>query len=186
MVSINEWLPNPKGADAQGEWLEIFNNGSTSVNLSGWYVTTKSSKAKHTLSGTIGTGEYRVFPRTATKISFRNQDESVSLYSKDGKLVDSSGFLSQAPEGKSFNRAESGNFFFGDSTPGVANTTHLGASLIHNLYPAGEPLRPSFGTFGFLEVLLGSAVALTACVLYILKKNEVTSELFFKRDKTVW
>jgi len=39
-ICVNEVLPNPIGNDTQdwpnGEWIEIYNNGSTPVNLSGW------------------------------------------------------------------------------------------------------------------------------------------------------
>ena len=38
MVSISEWLPNPKGKDADGEWFELVNTGDTDINLSGWRI----------------------------------------------------------------------------------------------------------------------------------------------------
>ena len=38
MVFINEWLPNPNGADAKGEFIELWNSGNAPINLSGWSV----------------------------------------------------------------------------------------------------------------------------------------------------
>lgn len=39
-ICINEIYPNPIGDDAKdwpdGEWIELYNNGSTAINLSGW------------------------------------------------------------------------------------------------------------------------------------------------------
>eukprot|EP01052_Picozoa_sp_SAG31_P031453 SAG31_NODE_3334_length_4394_cov_2.169034_1_plen_69_part_00 len=36
-VLLNEVLVNPDG-EGEGEWVELFNNGTTAVNLSGWIV----------------------------------------------------------------------------------------------------------------------------------------------------
>ncbi len=38
-VRINEVMYNPTGSEVEGEWLELFNNGSEAVNVTGWVVT---------------------------------------------------------------------------------------------------------------------------------------------------
>ena len=36
MLYINEWLPNPVGNDATGEFIELYNSGTTGVSLNGY------------------------------------------------------------------------------------------------------------------------------------------------------
>jgi len=40
---INELMPNPKGKDEEFEWIELKNTGDSPIDLSGWYLTKKSS-----------------------------------------------------------------------------------------------------------------------------------------------
>ncbi len=37
-IKINEFLPNPSGTDADHEWLELYNAGTSSVDLSAWTI----------------------------------------------------------------------------------------------------------------------------------------------------
>ena len=47
-ICLNEALPNPNGADNAawpgGEWIEIYNNGTNSVDVKDWYVENKVQK----------------------------------------------------------------------------------------------------------------------------------------------
>src|SRR3989338_6477825 len=45
MVQISEWLPNPAGADAEGEWIELWNSGQESVPLQGWRLTDAAGRS---------------------------------------------------------------------------------------------------------------------------------------------
>jgi hypothetical protein len=36
VVKINEFLPNPEGDDATFEWVELFNNSSSDIDMEGW------------------------------------------------------------------------------------------------------------------------------------------------------
>jgi hypothetical protein len=38
-VVINEIMYDPSGSDSGKEWIEIYNNGSTAVNITGWMIT---------------------------------------------------------------------------------------------------------------------------------------------------
>ena len=40
-VFINEFLPDTD--PATGEWIELYNNGSSSVNLAGWNISDESN-----------------------------------------------------------------------------------------------------------------------------------------------
>src|ERR1700691_587167 len=104
MIFINEWLPNPTGADAKGEFIELFNNGSSSVNLNGWALTTSGKKIFSLNGYTIAANGYLLLNRTATKLTLKNADESLSLYNAAGQLVDHSNSEGTAQEGKSLSR----------------------------------------------------------------------------------
>ncbi len=78
MIYINEWLPNPAGADAQSEFVEIFNSGDEPVSLNGWVLKT-SGGGKLKLKGMIGGGQYLVLNRSETKLVLKNSGESLFL-----------------------------------------------------------------------------------------------------------
>ena len=37
-VVLNELVPDPVGIDTDNEWVEIYNTGSTAVNVTGWAI----------------------------------------------------------------------------------------------------------------------------------------------------
>ncbi len=191
MIFINEWLPNPVGNDATGEWVELFNNGNVPASLGGWTIKTTGT-SKYNLKGAIGAGEYLVLKRTDTKLVLKNTDEKLFLYDATGKLVDESGFLGSAPEGKSFSRigynpeSLAQQFAWSDPTPGAANKILLNTSILHNTYPVGTSLNKNLGTVEFWSTMLGAAVVLTAIIMFLLKRNENLSKLFFARDEEPW
>lgn len=84
-VVINEFLPNPVGGDNgnRSEWIELYNNGATAVDLSGYKVQGKSSGTP-TISelpaGTvIGPGEYLILAghkHSFTRGKYQRIDES--------------------------------------------------------------------------------------------------------------
>lgn len=51
-------------ASANDEWIEIHNEGSSSVDLSGWTLSSSDGTPSISLSGTIGAGEYKLLERT--------------------------------------------------------------------------------------------------------------------------
>ena len=191
MIFINEWLPNPTGSDAKGEFIELFNNGNAPVELGGWSLGTDNKK-RFKLSGQIGANEYVVFPRSETKLSLKNIDGKLFLYDSAGRQTDQSAFDGSAPEGESFNRISYNiygdssvdnaiqRFVWGKPTPGTKNSavTETGVSEIH--YPAGTPLniyRPSLLSLLGLTLLAG--VIFAAISWYAIKRDENISQLFF-------
>lgn len=58
-IVINEYLPNPKGTNnapmPDGEWVELYNRGTTTKDLTGWYLTDadNSHKLYLTLANTV-------------------------------------------------------------------------------------------------------------------------------------
>ncbi|MBI4087674.1 MAG: lamin tail domain-containing protein [Candidatus Liptonbacteria bacterium] len=195
MVVINEWLPNPTGADAAGspakilpgktsagEWIELWNSETSGVDVSGWQVKT-GGDSKVILSGQIGPGEYLVLQRTKTKFVLKNSDESVSLYDAGGTLIDQSSFLGSAPEGRSFSRLTNGQgFAWSDPTPGAQNKISLDTGMVKNAHPTGEPLNQPPGFHGIVFLALGTGIVLAAIALFLIKRNEELHNLFFGRN----
>ena len=190
MIYINEFLPNPAGSDADGEWVELFNGGLAPVNLTGWILTTKDGK-KFVLGGkTIGAGEYTLLPRTGTKLTLHNTDGALALYDASGKLADKVFFIGTAPEGKSFSRTGQtsdvkGQFFsWVDPTPGAKNVFPELALVAQN-FPIGQPLNPPLGMPQLFGIAFGAAAVLAMLVLIVFKKNENLSKLFFKGNPKI-
>lgn len=96
---IKEFLPNPVGSDKDGEYIKIFNDGSSPVNLSGWQIKDASEKA-FKLSGNLNAGQELILFSSQTKIILNNDGERILLYDATGKLVHELDYSGQAKEGQ--------------------------------------------------------------------------------------
>ena len=143
-VLINEFMPNPIGLDdgaaggaLDGEWAEIFNPSSSTVDLAGYvlYDSINTHALPITVSNTNTGGT--TIPSLGYLVVYREGDsdfalnnnggDTVRLFSDTigagGVLVDSHLYASDAPEDKSFARVPDGasNWVDPDATPGKAN-----------------------------------------------------------------
>lgn len=191
MIFINEWLPNPVGADAAGEFVELYNSGSGAVRLDGWVLATDAAgKKKFSLAGrSIAAHGYLVFKKSATKLALRNADGGLWLYGPGSVLADYGSFLGTATEGKSFSRVDyatgpAQHFEFADPTPGRANKVASVAVAVR-AYPVGVPLDRRLEISGFFGIMMGVAVLLVGLIIYVIKTNEDLSELFFRRHEEI-
>jgi hypothetical protein len=197
MVFINEWLPNPNGADAKGEFIELWNSGDVPINLSGWALSADGKK-KFKLPGFIRANGYLVLPRSETKLSLKNTDGKLFLYDAAGKLADQSAFAGSAPEGESFDRISykmynSANvygtiqqFVWGKPTPGTKNAAVAEIGVSDVAYPTGISLNvPCLNRLSVFGFTLVAGVIFAAVLWYALKKDENVSQLFFGRDKAI-
>lgn len=195
MVIISEWLPNPVGKDAEGEWVELFNNGSHSVGLAGWRV--EAGKSKFYLNGEIASGEYLLLKRQNTKLSLVNEDGKISLFDSSGKLVDSGSFFGLAAEGKSYSRVESGNYFppkedpptaeennflLSDPTPATKNV-FSNFLMESSPYIIGKPLNAQIDLWRGGALSLVVALIIAGLLVFLVQRNEDLQELFFGRDE---
>jgi len=187
MIFLNEWLPNPTGADAAGEFIELYNSGGATVNLNGWALATEKGK-KFSLTGrSIPAHGYLVLKRSSTKLSLRNTDGGLSLYDARGIRTDYGNFDGSAPEGKSFSRVDHGtgpaeHFTFVYPTPGAQNKT-VNVAVAFRTYPAGIPLGARFTSGEFSAIMMGTAILLAGLILYVAKSHEDLSNLFFRRNE---
>jgi len=188
MVFINEWLPNPAGADTKGEFVELFNNGKSPVSLNGWKLVTKNGKQFLLSDYRIAGGGYLTLSRAATKLTLTNNDETLSLYGANGRLIDQSGFSGAAPSGQSFNRINYGmdasqHFSFGNPTPGAANEVALQIHITTANYPLNIPInQTSISGVRLIPLIIGVAVLMAGLIVYTIKQNEDLSQLFFQRN----
>ena len=78
-VVINEVAWAGTNASVYDEWIELYNPGSTPIDLTGWQLT-DSGDISHTLNGTIVAGGYYLLERAEDAVSDISADE---LYSGD-------------------------------------------------------------------------------------------------------
>lgn len=147
-VSITEIMYDHSGADTDLEWVEFYNSGSDSVNLSGWKF---NDGANHTLneppanggmgSLEIGPSEYVVFAANAnvflgeypsyngnlidTVMSLTNTSDTVSLVDGNSTTITSYTYDSTtggAGDGSSLSKIN-GTWTSGDPSPGESNSS---------------------------------------------------------------
>ncbi|MEN8253351.1 MAG: lamin tail domain-containing protein [Patescibacteria group bacterium] len=151
-IVINEFLPDPVGTEGaampDGEWVELYNNSDTAIDLSGWVL--YDSNDSHALPintsnsdnnlDTSDAGE-TIVPAFGYLTVYRNGDSDFSLnqdvagdsvrlydaYISTGILIDSHDYTGPVPEGKSIAREYEGVGMFIDPepTPGRKNAVNI-------------------------------------------------------------
>lgn len=124
-IVINEFLPNPKGSDADGEFVELKNTGSEEVSLAGWRLDDEeggSSPYKIPAGVSLVGGDYYVFWRADTKLAFNNDGDEVRLFDLAGNIKSSFVYEESVAEAVSYNRMDSGEYMLSTTvTPGGDN-----------------------------------------------------------------
>ena len=103
-MQIKEFLPNPSGKDADGEYIALYNNGKNPVPLAGWKLTVSGGKSYVIPGGQIVSGGTVSFSYVVTKLALKNNGETVSLFDPSGKLVDALSYAGVAVEGRTIAR----------------------------------------------------------------------------------
>ncbi|TSC95447.1 MAG: Nucleic acid binding OB-fold tRNA/helicase-type [Parcubacteria group bacterium Athens1014_10] len=88
-IEINEFLPNPVGAEEE-EWIEIYNANDDEINLLNWVLDDQeggSHPYKISQNLIIAPQEYLIFKRKETKIALNNDVDQVRLFNAQGELV---------------------------------------------------------------------------------------------------
>ncbi len=145
MVLISEFLPNPAGKDADGEWIELFNAGAEPADLNGWFLKDASGKSFSLSGHRIAPADYLVLDSKTTKIGLNNGGETLLLY-QGSDLKDKAEFGGTAGEGMSVSRKIGENGLGGEAvfssspTPGRKNI--FDATPVEDLLPAAMPEIP--------------------------------------------
>jgi uncharacterized protein (TIGR03437 family) len=126
------------GATLRNDFVELFNRGAVSVNITGWSVQYASSSGsawdRTILSGTIAAGQYYLIQEAqgnGGSVSLPNPDASggINLSATSGKVAlvtDSNPLTSASPAGSNladFVGYGNGSFAEGLPTPDLSNTT---------------------------------------------------------------
>lgn len=121
-VTINELLPNPKGNEVAGEYIELFNNAPAAINLNGWSLAdTSRSKFVFREDTPLEPQTYLVLPRSLFKFSLNNTgSDTVSLLDPHGQTI-SSVTYTNPKEDLSYSRKEDAWLFTRHLTPGEEN-----------------------------------------------------------------
>ncbi|MDP3883207.1 MAG: lamin tail domain-containing protein [Candidatus Staskawiczbacteria bacterium] len=123
-IFINEILPNPEGSDETEEWFELFNSNNFDVDLAGWKIQdivgtqTTYVPPKNTV---ILAGGFLVFKRPDTKIVLNNDEDGLTLFSPDEKIVDTANYT-KSPLKQSYSKAGLSWQWSVAQTPGATNS----------------------------------------------------------------
>ncbi|QDV70711.1 Inner spore coat protein H [Rosistilla carotiformis] len=154
-IYINEWMADndstiedPDEAESYEDWIELYNPGTTAIDLSGFYLTDDASEPtqwQFPVGSTIDAGGYLVIwadgdtdqgdDHASFKLS--SGGEAIWLYNVDGvSIVDTVTFGEQTTD-VAYGRSPDGTTTFGqltEATPGAANASILTAATAVEIY----------------------------------------------------
>jgi PKD repeat protein len=115
-LRINELLPNPVGSDTGKEWIELFNFGTTPINLKNWSFVKKSGSLSPLAEQEIASHGFLTIP-----LSLNNTSETISLLDPSKNIVSQVSY-EHAPSGDSLNFFTQGTYRWSKTpTPGSDN-----------------------------------------------------------------
>lgn len=124
-VIINEIMPDPKGADKDGEWIELFNSGDQKINLKGWKLDDEigggSKPYVFSVDAFIDAKNFLVIKRNESDIVLPNKGGEANLLWYNDKNI-SKAYYGEAKEGQSY-ALIGGKWQWSDNlTPGKENS----------------------------------------------------------------
>jgi hypothetical protein len=134
-VVINEFLADgviPSTED--DEFIEIYNNDSIQIDVSGWNLGDDSTNYTIPASTVLNPGQFLAYNKSVSGIALSNTGDSLYLYNSTGDLIDSYTYTS-ATENVSEGRYPDGSSLWLDLTsltPGAANVYVPSIYLIFN------------------------------------------------------
>ncbi len=139
-IVINEILPSPEGPDTEEEWIELFNQNTSEIDLSGWQLSDTVGVTKNYTfpeNTIISANGFLIFSRPITKITLNNSDDGLKLIQPDGKIGEEINYES-APRGQSYNLTNSGWVWSSFLTPGDFNKT---TAIVSEVKEETDPLE---------------------------------------------
>lgn len=101
-IIISEILPNPLGADSEGEFIELFNQSPQAIVLKDWQVTNEAGQVFIFGNLTITPTTSVAFYKTTTGLSLKNDHDTIKLYAPNTKTARQSVSYKNAPDGQSY------------------------------------------------------------------------------------
>lgn len=94
---INEIFPNPDSKDDAGEWIELFNNSASAIQLDGMVLDDDEGGSKpFNLEGILESGQFLLLFKETTKLELNNDQETIRLMSTGGQIIDSYSYTNAA------------------------------------------------------------------------------------------
>lgn len=118
---LSEILPNPKGDDKAGEFIELYNQGAEVLNLVGWKLKVAGKSFLFT-DQAIGARNYLAIYRASSSLTLNNSSSSVELYSPNQTVPQKIVNYGLGKEGQSYALNPTGNWQWTSIiTPGSQN-----------------------------------------------------------------
>ena len=136
---INEFESNPAGNDSGKEWVELFNNSSEDIDLTGYTLVASSDRTKKTmvLNGSIAPGEYLLIYPTFLMVNesgkLTKNGEGLTLKDVEGNIVDKTAVKKDTDDdGKTWQRSYDGasQWELKDGTMGNSNGSYISSNFL--------------------------------------------------------
>jgi len=105
-IVINEILPNPSGDEDTDERVELYNAGSTTVNVPGWYIKDRTGHIRAKIPDDVVSGDVNMAPGDFLVLHTTGINnaggEDVILCDSENNEKDSVTYTGSAPEDKSY------------------------------------------------------------------------------------
>jgi PKD repeat protein len=101
-IIIGEILPNPFGADADGEFIELFNQSAQTISLKDWKLTNEAGQIFIFPNIVMTPTTSAAFFKIVTNLSLKNDRDTIKLYTPGSKTTASSVSYKNAPDGQSY------------------------------------------------------------------------------------
>ncbi len=119
---ITEIFPNPEGPDTGEEWVELFNPGTSTINLSKYLIDDGEEGSKPAeLTGELPPLS---FVKISSSINLNNEDDSARILLKSDNSIIESITYETTEEGKSFSKANN-KWEWTTPTPSQANSSSI-------------------------------------------------------------
>ncbi len=140
-ILISEILPAPLAE--QEEFIEIFNNATTTIDLSGVVLKIgNKSKIFDFASSSLPGLSYLVLYSDDLPGALRNNGQEAALYDMYGRVIFTVSYPKAKP-GEAYARTESGDFFWtGSPSPGEGNVVVLSASTVEPAKISNSVVKP--------------------------------------------
>jgi hypothetical protein len=122
-IYINEFESNPNGTDSGNEWIELYNNGTSSVDISGWTVEDTGGLI-HTIPSLTSISGNNFYVLTLSIQTLTNAGETITLKNSTGFQIDQTPSLADTGDNiTTWQRISDGvgTFQFRNETKGVTN-----------------------------------------------------------------
>lgn len=170
-IYINEIMPSPEGADAEEEWLELYNANDFEVDLAGWQIKDKIGAIKTYICPAetiLSASGFLVIKRPESNITLQNSGDELALLNPAGEIIDLIAYPA-SPQGLSYARQGESWAWTITLTPGQANIImfEVGPQAIGQAPPASQTNEKTLS-----QTVQGKALAQTSQGLSV-KSNQL-------------